>query len=124
MVYNSRLGRGLRPRPREPTFTQANTVEYVDPAAITASQWEIFSLLTYCLAGIAICNFTLAVMFLFGNVVIPSMQATGHMKASASAFRPVFFLLGLVALAGTIYCVLTFVHNLSVVYAVYPHKIQ
>jgi len=52
------------------------------------------------------------------------MQATGHVKASASAFRPVFFLLGLVALAGTVYCVLTFVNNLSVVYAVYPHKIQ
>ena len=99
-------------------------MEYVDPAAITAEQWKIFETLVYCLAGIAICNFTLAVMFLFGNVVIPSMQATGHVKASASAFRPVFFLLGLVALAGTVYCVLTFVNNLSVVYAVYPHKIQ
>ena len=80
-------------------------------------------MLVYLLWGLVVCNVTFAGSMLLAHIVIPSLQATGHVKQSASVARPILTVVALVALAGTACVVFNFLQYLPILYQIYPHKI-
>ena len=123
MVYNRRSGWRAGRAPQLTVTRARNTVEFTDPRAITGVDWPDLQILVYALWGIAACNFTFAIMMLLSHIVIPSLQATGHVKPSATVARPILTLIALILLAGTVFFVVTFLQKLPIAYDVYPHKL-
>lgn len=94
-----------------------------DPKFITSAEWQVVANLVLFLWIVVICNVAFAGSMLLAHIVIPSLQSTGQLSENFAKFRPLLTFIGLMALAGTIFAVASWLLNLPVLFEIFPQRL-
>lgn len=95
----------------------------IDPRSITSTEWLHTAQLVQFLWAIVVINVGIAFLMLLAHAVFPSMVATVEIPRSIRNIRPVFTLLAVIAFAGTLYALLSWLGLMGTIYDIYPKRL-
>lgn len=98
-------------------------MDHLDPRFITDTDWITLNNLVWLLWLLVICNVVFGFCMLVGHGVIPSLVTTAHITQRFQRFRPLLYLIGILALSAALFFTITWASTLSVIYSIYPKRL-
>ena len=98
-------------------------MEHLDPRAITGTDWNTLQNLVWFLWLLVFCNVIFGFCMLFSHGVIPSLVNTAHISQRFHRFRPILYIVGILALSSAVFVILTWASKLGVIYDIYRNRL-